>query len=386
MRSARIPIAFSSCSTSSSLSIRRRSSTRYLGQTLNWSFVRNCAGGSARRRAVLVLGRHLDEAARRGVLIQPTRPFRGVPADAVPVQVPVALAIERHPRHHGQLLQVLHPGAAAELQPPDSLGHRRVDAQRQAPVAQQRPRLRSGDGHPAVRHVERVLRPQPLHRQLQHLAGVHHHRPQPAAPPEGVVRQLHHRVLASQHRRLRGPRLPGDPGRLGPAGAGVAPDNAVRPRPHPHLGPPLGGGAPPARAPHHPRPRRGPAGGADGELRGRAPEPGRRPRGDAVAAADLHAIESGEFFENKPSSPGDGGGAGGAGTLHLMGLVGPGGVHAVDSHLLALCELAAAAPAPARARARLPRRPRHAAALRPRLPHGAVRPRGNPRAAAASRR
>jgi 2,3-bisphosphoglycerate-independent phosphoglycerate mutase len=28
------------------------------------------------------------------------------------------------------------------------------------------------------------------------------------------------------------------------------------------------------------------------------------------------------------------------GTLHLMGLVGPGGVHAVDSHLLALCELA----------------------------------------------
>jgi 2,3-bisphosphoglycerate-independent phosphoglycerate mutase len=28
------------------------------------------------------------------------------------------------------------------------------------------------------------------------------------------------------------------------------------------------------------------------------------------------------------------------GTLHLMGLVGPGGVHAVDSHLLALCEMA----------------------------------------------
>jgi 2,3-bisphosphoglycerate-independent phosphoglycerate mutase len=28
------------------------------------------------------------------------------------------------------------------------------------------------------------------------------------------------------------------------------------------------------------------------------------------------------------------------GTLHIMGLVGPGGVHAVDSHLLALCELA----------------------------------------------
>jgi 2,3-bisphosphoglycerate-independent phosphoglycerate mutase len=53
------------------------------------------------------------------------------------------------------------------------------------------------------------------------------------------------------------------------------------------------------------------------------------------------AIESGAFFENEPlldlilrvKERGS--------TLHLMGLVGPGGVHAVDSHLLALCELAA---------------------------------------------
>ncbi len=52
------------------------------------------------------------------------------------------------------------------------------------------------------------------------------------------------------------------------------------------------------------------------------------------------AIESGEFFENRSfvdlmrsvSTP--------DATLHLMGLVGPGGVHAVDSHLLALCEMA----------------------------------------------
>ncbi|HET8654679.1 MAG TPA: 2,3-bisphosphoglycerate-independent phosphoglycerate mutase [Longimicrobiaceae bacterium] len=53
-----------------------------------------------------------------------------------------------------------------------------------------------------------------------------------------------------------------------------------------------------------------------------------------------HAIESGRFFENEPlvnliervKERGN--------TLHLMGLIGPGGVHAVDSHLLALCELA----------------------------------------------
>jgi len=52
------------------------------------------------------------------------------------------------------------------------------------------------------------------------------------------------------------------------------------------------------------------------------------------------SIESGEFFENPPlvrlmqrvRERGR--------TLHLLGLIGPGGVHAVDSHLLALCELA----------------------------------------------
>jgi 2,3-bisphosphoglycerate-independent phosphoglycerate mutase len=33
-------------------------------------------------------------------------------------------------------------------------------------------------------------------------------------------------------------------------------------------------------------------------------------------------------------------------TLHLMGLVGPGGVHASDTHLLALCDLAAQAEVP----------------------------------------
>ena len=52
------------------------------------------------------------------------------------------------------------------------------------------------------------------------------------------------------------------------------------------------------------------------------------------------AIESGEFFRNsafldllqRVRERGS--------TLHLMGLIGPGGVHASDAHLLALCELA----------------------------------------------
>lgn len=51
-------------------------------------------------------------------------------------------------------------------------------------------------------------------------------------------------------------------------------------------------------------------------------------------------IESGKFFENEPlielikrvKARGR--------TLHLLGLIGPGGVHAVDGHLLALCEMA----------------------------------------------
>lgn len=53
------------------------------------------------------------------------------------------------------------------------------------------------------------------------------------------------------------------------------------------------------------------------------------------------SIGSGEFFQNPPlarliqrvKERGS--------TLHLMGLIGPGGVHATDAHLLALCELAA---------------------------------------------
>jgi 2,3-bisphosphoglycerate-independent phosphoglycerate mutase len=53
-----------------------------------------------------------------------------------------------------------------------------------------------------------------------------------------------------------------------------------------------------------------------------------------------HAIETGDFFEIPAfRAVMDGVKARGA-TLHLMGLIGPGGVHAVDEHLLALVEMA----------------------------------------------
>jgi 2,3-bisphosphoglycerate-independent phosphoglycerate mutase len=52
------------------------------------------------------------------------------------------------------------------------------------------------------------------------------------------------------------------------------------------------------------------------------------------------AIETGEFFENGPLVQLMRRSAGTGRTLHMMGLVGRGGVHAIDSHLLALVELA----------------------------------------------
>jgi 2,3-bisphosphoglycerate-independent phosphoglycerate mutase len=52
------------------------------------------------------------------------------------------------------------------------------------------------------------------------------------------------------------------------------------------------------------------------------------------------AIESGEFFQNPRLLRLVEAVKQRGGRLHLLGLVGPGGVHAVDSHLLALCEMA----------------------------------------------
>jgi 2,3-bisphosphoglycerate-independent phosphoglycerate mutase len=53
-----------------------------------------------------------------------------------------------------------------------------------------------------------------------------------------------------------------------------------------------------------------------------------------------HAIESGEFFKNEPLVGLIQGVRERGATLHLMGLLGRGGVHAIDAHLLALVELA----------------------------------------------
>jgi 2,3-bisphosphoglycerate-independent phosphoglycerate mutase len=53
-----------------------------------------------------------------------------------------------------------------------------------------------------------------------------------------------------------------------------------------------------------------------------------------------HAIETGEFRVNSVFADVVRGVKERGATLHLMGLIGPGGVHAVDTHLLALAELA----------------------------------------------
>lgn len=52
------------------------------------------------------------------------------------------------------------------------------------------------------------------------------------------------------------------------------------------------------------------------------------------------AIEGGAFFENEALVRLMRGVRDRGGTLHLLGLIGPGGVHAVDTHLFALCEMA----------------------------------------------
>ena len=87
------------------------------------------------------------------------------------------------------------------------------------------------------------------------------------------------------------------------------------------------------------RARRGPARRPDGQQRSGPPQPGRRPGGAAGPGAHLP-----EHPERRvlPAPP-----PGGAlrqlrqtgGTLHLVGLLGPGGVHALDRHLLACVEL-----------------------------------------------
>ena len=60
-----------------------------------------------------------------------------------------------------------------------------------------------------------------------------------------------------------------------------------------------------------------------------------------------HAIESGDFARNEAFVGLMRAVKERGATLHLMGLVGPGGVHAVDDHLLALCDLAGREEVPA---------------------------------------
>jgi 2,3-bisphosphoglycerate-independent phosphoglycerate mutase len=92
--------------------------------------------------------------------------------------------------------------------------------------------------------------------------------------------------------------------------------------------------------PHHLRTGRRATGRPDGEFGGRSPQPRCGARRSPDAAEDLQSHRVGELFENpklvnvmeRVRERGT--------TLHLLGLVGPGGVHAVDSHLLALCEMA----------------------------------------------
>jgi 2,3-bisphosphoglycerate-independent phosphoglycerate mutase len=59
------------------------------------------------------------------------------------------------------------------------------------------------------------------------------------------------------------------------------------------------------------------------------------------------AIEDGSFFENGALVGACREALGSGGRLHLMGLVGPGGVHAVDEHIVAMVELAHRAGVPA---------------------------------------
>ena len=52
------------------------------------------------------------------------------------------------------------------------------------------------------------------------------------------------------------------------------------------------------------------------------------------------AIADGSFFSNEALVAAAGRAAVGPGRLHLMALLGPGGVHAIDDHLLGMVELA----------------------------------------------
>ena len=87
---------------------------------------------------------------------------------------------------------------------------------------------------------------------------------------------------------------------------------------------------------------RRPAGRPDGELRGRPPQPRRRPHRAAGHRAGLRQHHVRRVLRDpgvrRTSARGC---KARGGTLHLFGLLGNGGVHALDRHLVALLDLAA---------------------------------------------
>ena len=89
--------------------------------------------------------------------------------------------------------------------------------------------------------------------------------------------------------------------------------------------------------------RRRPAARPDGQLRGRPPQPGCRPAGPPGPAPDRRGDRRRHVLRrDRPSSRRATRRARPDGRLHIVGLIGPGGVHAHDRHLVAVAELAAA--------------------------------------------
>ena len=92
-----------------------------------------------------------------------------------------------------------------------------------------------------------------------------------------------------------------------------------------------------------------PAAGPDGQLRGRAPEPRRRAgRCSRTCRASTPRSPTARSSSARRCSRPAGGRRRPDGRLHVVSLIGPGGVHANDRHLVALAELAARARRPAR--------------------------------------
>ena len=89
------------------------------------------------------------------------------------------------------------------------------------------------------------------------------------------------------------------------------------------------------------RARGGPPRGPDGEQRSRAPQPRRWARGAAGPGAHRQRDHRRLLLPQRGASWRSAGRCARAGgTLHLAGLIGGGGVHAMDRHLFALFELA----------------------------------------------